>query len=561
MGKIIGIDLGTTNSCVSVMEGGKPKVIENSEGARTTPSIVAYADDVTSMGPARDLDPFLNRCEELGAGIGLRVNRAKCHMWLGQDPGQGLTILGACVGSDQAQLDFCEAKRVAHCRVLPQLARIDPRVALPLLRSCINLRAVYLARTMPPWASTRALQLFDASVDTTLAAITLCVQDGLSPVSQLIRSIPAKEGGLSMPCMGVWAEPAWAASFVAALRTGLDRSLPLTQEVMATLHAHQPDRYLPPLHRHIPESVQLGPDGQPAQLRLVTEAGLISPPSQKDLTTPLSKQRLADLERALSTDPPGSAYHLSTRFAGSGLWLSANSVDTLQLRMRDFITALRMRLLLRPVGVGPGAVICNACQRLTADEVPSSDPRFHGLSCAKVRDIWVKRHQHLTQLVCDLLTRLVGRDRVRKEVVLQAGADYRMDLVVWVGETQYYVDVGVVDPTCRRYVDHFNSATVAQAAARAREADKRHKYTPVLTRMNVDLGNFVPFIVECSGRVGPAAEDWLEIVSRSARAHHDDDTIQSAIRFFRRRLVVGMLRGNGILTERAAVNREVLLNV
>ena len=55
MGKIIGIDLGTTNSCIAIMEGGVPKVIENSEGARTTPSVIGYAEDgeILSGAPAK----------------------------------------------------------------------------------------------------------------------------------------------------------------------------------------------------------------------------------------------------------------------------------------------------------------------------------------------------------------------------------------------------------------------------------------------------------------------------------------------------------------------------
>ena len=52
MAKVIGIDLGTTNSCVAIMDGSQPRIIENSEGARTTPSIVAYTDSERLVGQA-----------------------------------------------------------------------------------------------------------------------------------------------------------------------------------------------------------------------------------------------------------------------------------------------------------------------------------------------------------------------------------------------------------------------------------------------------------------------------------------------------------------------------
>ena len=67
MAKMIGIDLGTTNSCVSVMDGTTPKVIENSEGDRTTPSFVAYTDDDILVGQSAKRQAVTNPKDTLYA--------------------------------------------------------------------------------------------------------------------------------------------------------------------------------------------------------------------------------------------------------------------------------------------------------------------------------------------------------------------------------------------------------------------------------------------------------------------------------------------------------------
>src|SRR5882757_8195270 len=61
MGKVIGIDLGNTNSCVAVMDGKNAKVIENAEGMRTTPSIVAFSDDGERLVGRRYDDPMVEK--------------------------------------------------------------------------------------------------------------------------------------------------------------------------------------------------------------------------------------------------------------------------------------------------------------------------------------------------------------------------------------------------------------------------------------------------------------------------------------------------------------------
>ena len=77
MGKVIGIDLGTTNSCVAVMEGGDPKVLVNEEGARTTPSVVSFTKDGERLvGADAGAAVRTPRCAGVPEGIALNTMRS-----------------------------------------------------------------------------------------------------------------------------------------------------------------------------------------------------------------------------------------------------------------------------------------------------------------------------------------------------------------------------------------------------------------------------------------------------------------------------------------------------
>ena len=93
MGKIIGIDLGTTNSCVAVLDGDKPRVIENAEGERTTASVIAYTEGETLVGQPAKRQAVTNPQNTLFAIKRLIGRRYFTHITLSnEDPFNWLTL-------------------------------------------------------------------------------------------------------------------------------------------------------------------------------------------------------------------------------------------------------------------------------------------------------------------------------------------------------------------------------------------------------------------------------------------------------------------------------------
>ena len=131
MGKIIGIDLGTTNSCVAIMEGNNTRVIENSEGARTTPSIVAYQDEVvgklhaglTGLLNAAQVRVIEGRGELATDPLSVRVADEVLHAVIA-DIGKGVDVIAGRAGGVEREQALRCRRRTRHggvndCRAGP----------------------------------------------------------------------------------------------------------------------------------------------------------------------------------------------------------------------------------------------------------------------------------------------------------------------------------------------------------------------------------------------------------------------------------------------------------
>ena len=134
MAKIIGIDLGTTNSCVAIMEGNTTKVIENSEGARTTPSIIAYQEDGEVL--VGESGEVVEGRECVVEGLGRKGHRERVDLALDVELAEA--IPEAALGLPDAGAGRLER---APRRRLPALELLLPRpvavaAGLATLRAC-----------------------------------------------------------------------------------------------------------------------------------------------------------------------------------------------------------------------------------------------------------------------------------------------------------------------------------------------------------------------------------------------------------------------------------------
>ena len=241
-----------------------------------------------------------------------------------------------------------------------------------------------------------------------------------------------------------------------------------------------------------------------------------------------------------------AALLISAAHKGSGRWLFNKSQWDYSVKFTpaEFRAALGVRLLLTPIPE-PGAIQC-ACYAHQNVQVAYADSPFHPLSCAFNQSAVLKRHDFVRDRLFDFLKRVSPRDELVKERALEvvSGEGVRCDIWCRTGGLLYIIDVSVVEPSCRQYLE-LESWKRENVATERREHTKRLHYQRCRVLQADAGGVLVPFIMESTGRLGASA---LEFVSKFIVAHHLHTSL------FLDHVAVGTARASGQMVNQARWN-------
>ena len=193
--------------------------------------ILSYMDDITILGNSNQLTDIVKEFEKAFKGVGLSINKQKSKRIVGdyyldiqqsdyQNTStltQGIEILGAYIGDIRNQIHYVNKKVAEYSDILQWIKTLPSRIGYPLLKTCVNARPIYLARTMPPWVTKDAFANFDKSIDETLLTLTGTGRTELPEISKLLRGQQMKEGGLGIAIIQDIADGAYTASFLEAM--------------------------------------------------------------------------------------------------------------------------------------------------------------------------------------------------------------------------------------------------------------------------------------------------------------------------------------------------------
>ena len=530
--------------------------------------IMCLLDDVTLLGPSAALPQALEFLARAAAKIGLVVNRRKSvRLQMPRDDTDednvvGARVLGCAVGPDDWVRRHIAERLDDYAVAISPVLTLPAQIATAILQAAVNARPVFTARTTLPALALEIFTNFDLKIDNALAVLAGSLRSSLPREAQVLRALPQAKGGLAIPRIADIASPAFAASLAAAA-TAIATAVPaLARHFSIRGHQLYPvleaARDIIPTH-FAPSSVYSNHPNQcvlpcswiaPSDLPNDEDVPYRqAPPRQKALVSLALPAKEAELDALLQDSPASRAIVKSGAFKGAAWWLSQPRFPLLRPSHAGMQAALALRLLLTPATVHH-ARRCGYCASILRTPV---EELVHGMSCHSLQGLRTRRHTFLRDTLIEGLRKVLGNHAVAAEVRF---ASVQVDICVTMGTATRYLDLTVVNPGVQEYLPA--AAIEGGGASAIAEAAKRGKYTSTLSAHGIESTAFVPFVIETTGRFGPAALQFIEDLRTAAALAAPERNRDDAIDYYIDRMKHHVLETNARIMHHAWAHLQPL---